>query len=80
MKLVEEAENESGVLTEEDYQDIASVYFANKEYAKALEALDEQESAGSLLLIGRIQFDLTSYKEAVLTFIRAEQALMSYSG
>ena len=60
------------MLNEEDIQDVASVFFANKAYDKALAALDGQEGLDSLLLIGRIQFDKGSFQDASLTFIKAE--------
>ena len=80
VQIAEEVQSASGVLGEEDSQDIASIFYASKAYDKAIEALETHQGLESLVLKGRILFDKGSHKEASLAFIQAEQALGSYSG
>ena len=80
MQIAEEVQTSSGVLGEEDSQDIASIFYANKAYDKAIEALETHEGLESLVLKGRILFDKGSHKEASLAYISAEQALSSFNG
>ena len=61
-------------------QDIASVYFANNAFDKALKTLEGQEDIQSLLLVGRILFDKGNYKESSFTFIKVQQLQEAYIG
>ena len=61
-------------------QDIASVYFANNAFDKALKTLEGQEDIQSLLLVGRILFDKGDYKESSFAFIKVQQLQEAYTG
>ena len=71
-ELAEKVEAEGKSLDVEDLQDISSIYFANKQFDKALKTLEGQEDMNSILLQGRILFDKGSYKEASFEFIKAD--------
>ena len=50
MAIAEKVESESSSLDVEDLKDISSIYFANKQFDKALKTLEGQEDMNSILL------------------------------
>lgn len=80
MEIAENVESEATSLSVEDMNDVASIYFANKAYDKALKTLEGQEDMNSVLMQGRILFDKGSYKEASFEFIKADQQQTAYQG